>query len=176
MTVLGDDSLQYSYQYSYTHLWRNLGFMFAFLVSFLVLYLLAIELNSSTDDSAEVLVFRRGRVPKTGQAALQPREDVESQEKNSIATVDKEARTIPQVELLPAQTDIFTWSNSSYKIPGRKLLDNISGWVRPGTLTALMGVSGAGKTTLLDVLAQRKSVGVVTGDMLVNGKALDASF
>lgn len=39
-----------------------------------------------------------------------------------------------------------------------------------------MGVSGAGKTTLLDVLAQRVSIGVVTGDMFVNGKPLDASF
>lgn len=39
-----------------------------------------------------------------------------------------------------------------------------------------MGVSGAGKTTLLDVLAQRVSMGVVTGDMLVSGKPLDESF
>jgi ABC-type multidrug transport system ATPase subunit len=39
-----------------------------------------------------------------------------------------------------------------------------------------MGVSGAGKTTLLDVLAKRVSIGVVTGDMLVNGKPLDPSF
>ena len=39
-----------------------------------------------------------------------------------------------------------------------------------------MGVSGAGKTTLLDTLAQRISVGVITGDMLVNGRPLDASF
>jgi ABC-type multidrug transport system ATPase subunit len=39
-----------------------------------------------------------------------------------------------------------------------------------------MGVSGAGKTTLLDTLSQRTTVGVLTGDMLVNGKPLDASF
>ena len=39
-----------------------------------------------------------------------------------------------------------------------------------------MGVSGAGKTTLLDALAQRTSTGVITGDMLVNGKPLDSSF
>lgn len=58
----------------------------------------------------------------------------------------------------------------------RRLLDHVSGWVKPGTLTALMGVSGAGKTTLLDVLAQRGTLGVVTGDMLISGRPLDASF
>ena len=39
-----------------------------------------------------------------------------------------------------------------------------------------MGVSGAGKTTLLDVLATRVTMGVVTGDMLVDGRPRDASF
>jgi ATP-binding cassette, subfamily G (WHITE), member 2, PDR len=39
-----------------------------------------------------------------------------------------------------------------------------------------MGVSDGGKTTLLNVLAHRSSIGVVTGDMLVNGRPLDASF
>ena len=32
----------------------------------------------------------------------------------------------------------------------------------------MKGVSGAGKTTLLDVLATRVTMGVVTGDMLVD--------
>ena len=48
-----------------------------------------------------------------------------------------------------------------------KLLDDVYGYVKPGTLTALMGASGAGKTTCLDVLAQRKNIGVVAGDILV---------
>jgi len=52
----------------------------------------------------------------------------------------------------------------------------IDGWVKPGTLTALMGESGAGKTTLLDVLASRKTVGIIGGDMLVDDHAKDPSF
>ncbi|RYY33348.1 ATP-binding cassette domain-containing protein, partial [archaeon] len=57
----------------------------------------------------------------------------------------------------------------------RTLLRDISGVAEPGTMTALMGASGAGKTTLLDVLANRKTVGVVEGDKRVNGHALSRS-
>jgi ATP-binding cassette subfamily G (WHITE) protein 2 (PDR) len=39
-----------------------------------------------------------------------------------------------------------------------------------------MGVSGAGKTTLLDVLATRVTMGVISGEMLVDGQHRDDSF
>ena len=63
----------------------------------------------------------------------------------------------------------IAWSDSTTVKGGGslKLLDDVYGYVKPGTLTALMGASGAGKTTCLDVLAQRKNIGVVTGDILV---------
>lgn len=74
------------------------------------------------------------------------------------------------------QKNDFTWRDMAYDIEingeSRRLLDHVSGCVKPGTLTALMGVSGAGTTTLLYVQAHRTSVGVVTGDMFVNGNSL----
>ena len=48
-----------------------------------------------------------------------------------------------------------------------RLLNNITGALRPGVLSALMGVSGAGKTTLLDVLAGRKTGGYIEGDIRI---------
>jgi hypothetical protein len=36
--------------------------------------------------------------------------------------------------------------------------------------------SFSGKTTCLDVLAQRKNIGVVSGDVLVDGRPLDSTF
>ena len=66
---------------------------------------------------------------------------------------------------------VFTWENLNYHVPvpggTKRLLHDVMGYVKPGTLTALMGASGAGKTTCLDVLAQRKNIGVVSGDILV---------
>ena len=58
----------------------------------------------------------------------------------------------------------------------RQLLSDVYGYVKPGTLTALMGASGAGKTTCLDVLAKRKNIGVVSGDVLVNGHSMGSDF
>ena len=50
-----------------------------------------------------------------------------------------------------------------------QLLKNIDLYAEPGQLVALMGGSGAGKTTLMDVVAGRKTQGLIRGDILVNG-------
>lgn len=148
--------------------------MLAFLFFFLAIYFVATELNSSTTSTAEVLVFRRGHVP-SGLAG-----NKHDEESSDTAVDTKDGAEDGSVNAIPAQTDIFTWKDVVYDIQikgePRRLLDHVSGFVKPGTLTALMGVSGAGKTTLLDVLAQRTTMGIITGDMLVNGKPRDPSF
>ncbi|XP_021845699.1 ABC transporter G family member 39 isoform X2 [Spinacia oleracea] len=50
-----------------------------------------------------------------------------------------------------------------------QLLQDVSGALRPGILTALVGVSGAGKTTLMDVLAGRKTGGHIEGSIKISG-------
>ncbi|KHN03241.1 Pleiotropic drug resistance protein 3 [Glycine soja] len=50
-----------------------------------------------------------------------------------------------------------------------QLLSDITGSLRPGILTALMGVSGAGKTTLMDVLCGRKTGGIIEGEIRIGG-------
>lgn len=176
--ISGDDYIQVNYQYSYGHVWRNFGILIAFLVGFMMIYFIATELNSSTSSTAEVLVFRRGHEPAYLHTDSK-KPDAESAVELSAMKPTTESGE-GDMSIIPPQKDIFTWRDVCYDIEikgePRRLLDHVSGWVKPGTLTALMGVSGAGKTTLLDVLAHRTSMGVITGDMFVNGRGLDQSF
>eukprot|EP00878_Enallax_costatus_P000100 GHUV01000134.1.p1 GENE.GHUV01000134.1~~GHUV01000134.1.p1 ORF type:complete len:870 (+),score=236.10 GHUV01000134.1:1054-3663(+) len=52
----------------------------------------------------------------------------------------------------------------------KTVLKNVWGRADPGDMLALMGPSGAGKSTLMDILAGRKSVGNLTGAVLVNSR------
>ncbi|XP_021275610.1 LOW QUALITY PROTEIN: pleiotropic drug resistance protein 3-like [Herrania umbratica] len=75
--------------------------------------------------------------------------------------------------LVPAQVIAFSRDmrrgNEKTRIFSKKLqlLSDITGVARPGVLTSLMGPSGAGKTTLLDVLAGRKTIGCIEGEIRV---------
>ncbi len=172
--VSGDRYLELAYQYSWSHVWRNFGILWAFLIFFMVTYFISVEINSSTSASAEQLVFQRGSVP----AHLQNEGNLDEEANKSPEQVNEGG--VGDVSAIEEQKGVFTWRDVVYDIEikgePRRLLDHVSGFVKPGTLTALMGVSGAGKTTLLDVLAQRTKIGVITGQMLVNGAPLDSAF
>ncbi|KAI9091961.1 hypothetical protein K1719_027896 [Acacia pycnantha] len=59
--------------------------------------------------------------------------------------------------------------------PTRKILNGVTGIVRPGELMAMLGPSGSGKTTLLTALAGRLS-GKVTGNITYNGLPFSSSM
>lgn len=172
--VSGDRFLEVSYRYSWSHVWRNFGILWAFLIFFMATYFVAVEINSSTTSTAEQLVFRRGHVPAYMQPQGQKSDEESGQSKQEVQEGAGDVSAIEEAK------GIFTWRDVVYDIEikgePRRLLDHVSGYVKPGTMTALMGVSGAGKTTLLDALAQRTTMGVITGDMFVNGKPLDPAF
>lgn len=176
--VEGSRFISESYNYQRSHLWRNFGILWVFFLFYLVLYLTATEYISAAKSKGEVLVFRRGMVPK-GTA----RSDTEGGKTMAPETrpIDNSAPKVNDIVAnIQKQTSIFHWADVCYDIKiknePRRLLDNVDGWVKPGTLTALMGVSGAGKTTLLDVLASRVTMGVVSGNMRVDGHQRDDSF
>jgi ATP-binding cassette, subfamily G (WHITE), member 2, PDR len=169
-------------------------------------YLIAAELVSGKKSKGEVLVFPRSKLHAVLKETSGRPADSEAPPADRITPPEKlsargERKANDEVAVIERQTSIFHWQDVCYdiKIKGepRRILDHVDGWVKPGTLTALMvswvcslsswveahqtlgpgqGVSGAGKTTLLDVLATRVTMGVITGEMLVDGRPRDVSF
>ena len=51
----------------------------------------------------------------------------------------------------------------------KRILHDVCGVLRPGTLTAIMGPSGSGKTTLLELLGGHAPRGAFAGSRMING-------
>ncbi|KAN0117756.1 ABC-2 type transporter domain containing protein [Hyaloscypha variabilis] len=162
--VSGSAYITEGFSYAPSDLWRNYGIIVALIVAFLIT-------NSTL---GEWVTFEAG-----GNAAkVFQKPDKERNELNAALIAKRDRRRAQKgdhegSEINISSKAILTWEGLNYDVPtpsGQlRLLNNIYGYVRPGELTALMGASGAGKTTLLDVLASRKNIGVITGDVLVDG-------
>lgn len=178
-SVNGDRYIQMAFDYKWEHRWRNFGIVIAFIFFFLGCYLVAAEFVSEKKSKGEVLVYRRGH-KSAAVENVEKRRDPEAAMANIGPVVTAERSRGQDGGLLQEQTSVFQWHDVCYdvkiKSETRRILDHVDGWVKPGTLTALMGVSGAGKTTLLDCLADRVNVGVLTGEMFVDGRPRDTSF
>jgi ATP-binding cassette, subfamily G (WHITE), member 2, PDR len=134
-------------------------------------------LVSAKKSKGEVLLFQRGHIPAT--LKKKTPDDTEAALGRPVAAERKEGgQDVSNV--IQKQTAVFSWQDVTYDInikgETRRILDHVDGWVKPGVNTCLMGVSGAGKTTLLDVLATRVTMGVISGEMLVDGHPRDTSF
>ncbi|KFA51049.1 hypothetical protein S40293_10105 [Stachybotrys chartarum IBT 40293] len=176
--VEGDFYINVTYSYYESHIWRNFGILIAYIVFFCGVYLLAAEYIATDHSKGEVLVFRRDqlRPPKTPDEEVGQPDRVHDTEKSAVSPVGTGDGRPTSFK----GRSVFHWKDVCYDISienkDRRILDHVGGWVKPGTLTALMGSTGAGKTTLLDVLANRVTVGLVSGDILVNGVPRDKSF
>lgn len=138
--VSGDAFISMSYNYTRSHKWRNLGILIAMTFFFCGIYLSATEYISARRSKGEVLVFRRGLVPEEKR-----NEDEEGAPIDRPTTKDLiPQRTISAGDVPPSiqkQTAIFHWEAVNYEIKikseTRRLLDDVDGWVKPGTLTAV---------------------------------------
>eukprot|EP01098_Paradermamoeba_levis_P014039 TRINITY_DN6586_c0_g6_i1.p1 TRINITY_DN6586_c0_g6~~TRINITY_DN6586_c0_g6_i1.p1 ORF type:complete len:649 (-),score=165.77 TRINITY_DN6586_c0_g6_i1:164-2110(-) len=84
----------------------------------------------------------------------------------------------PHTQLPPLT---LSFHNVSYTVPykvdkqviQKTIIKHITGMAPAGKLLAVLGPSGAGKTTFLDILAQRKSRGTISGEIMVNGQPVN---
>lgn len=161
--ISGSDYIAEGFSYFSGDLWRNWGIVFALIILFLILNVVLGEFVKFGMGGNAAKIYAK---PNKERDALNKRLLEKREAKRQDRTKEEGS------DLKLKSESVLTWENLNYDVPvpggERRLLNDVFGYVRPGELTALMGASGAGKTTLLDVLASRKNIGVINGDILVD--------
>ena len=113
--------------------------MIALMIFGCFVYLFATEYISAKKSKGEVLLFRRGRVPDL---QLKLDEEANADDRVNTETLAREKRVPDPPANIQKQTASFHWDSVNYDIKvkskPRRLLNDVSGWILPGTLTALM--------------------------------------
>lgn len=155
--VDGAEYVRVAFGYVNNHKWRNFGILVAFTIGLCAAHLVVSEIVAAARSKGEVLVFKRGALEKQhkrGAAADEEHQAPPGHHNN----LEKDKEQGPVEANVAKQTSVLHWQDVSYTVKTgggeRLVLDNVDGWVKPGTLTALMGVSGvsedfAGRTSLL---------------------------
>jgi len=135
--VSGTAFVETSYQYQWNHRWRNWGIIVAITIILLVAHLFMTEIVAAARSKGEVLVFRRATMKRI-------RRNNEDEEAGTSTTHQSERsgsgyESDPEVQ---KQISVFHWEGVDYEVDikgeRRKILDSVDGWIKPGTLTALM--------------------------------------
>ncbi|KAI1840569.1 hypothetical protein JX266_013233 [Neoarthrinium moseri] len=180
--VLGDEYLSLKYDYSREHLWRNFGIVVAFIAFYLIITVAATELftfaRAGSGGGLRFKPTKRSKQVKFSKTA----DEEKGSSPGALSMEEPIDACLPgaSVEDLPRSENAITWENINYSVStpqgSRLILNNVSGYAKPGVLVALMGASGAGKTTLLNTLSRRHLHGVFSGEILVGGQPLEANF
>lgn len=169
--VSGSAYVKNGFSYDPKDLWRNFGIIIVLIAFFLFTNVILGETMTYGAGGRTITYFTKENKERK---ALN--EKLQERKRRRQTKQDAEDSS----ELNITSKAVLTWENLTYDVPtpsGQlRLLKDVFGYVRPGQLTALMGASGAGKTTLLDVLAARKNIGVIGGDILVDGQKPGIGF
>jgi ATP-binding cassette subfamily G (WHITE) protein 2 (SNQ2) len=184
-SVSGATYLETQFNYTRSHLWRNLGVLIAFAVLYILVTMAASEIFSFVGGGGGALIFKKSKKTKTLSLRPTPADEEMAGDAGDSSASSEKIRSNDEygrhnMQKISGSESVFTWTDIEYSVPTpagpKKLLNHVNGYVKPGVLVALMGVSGAGKTTLLNSLSQRHRMGVVSGEMMVDGRPLGPEF
>ncbi|XP_050273497.1 pleiotropic drug resistance protein 3-like [Quercus robur] len=159
--------------------WISLGALFGFIIVFNIGYVLALTFLKSPGSSPAVISHEKlsqiqGSEDSRDGSCLEKKSG-NSPAQNSIEP-NKGRMVLPFTPLTVVFQDVQYYVDIPLEMREKgftnkklQILSDITGALKPGVLTALMGVSGAGKTTLLDVLAGRKTSGYIEGHIKIGG-------
>lgn len=154
LTVSGDSYINAAFSYSYDNVWRDFGIMILFTIAFILLGAFFSEVIEWSENGAGGLEFKSSSASKAQQPTRKARDEEEKPVDGGAASSSPSSSiTAPGNSNLDlaADSSTFTWKDLVFTIPydgsTRKLLNGVSGYCAPGTMTALVGSSGAGKTT-----------------------------
>lgn len=135
-------------------------------MAFVLLTAISVEHLRAAGAAKSYLLYSRGALRKDDD--IDPQDEEQGgirREKSRALTTSSGEKVMPRLEFHQADT-IFTWRHIGYSVHVkdgmRKLLNDVQGYARPGSLLALMGSSGAGKSTLLDTLVRFRRLGFQT--------------
>ncbi|GLJ45897.1 hypothetical protein SUGI_0966190 [Cryptomeria japonica] len=172
--------------------WIGVGALIGFIVVLNLLFTLALQYLNPVGKTQPLVVENEELIDEQGKEmqalSLSGSKQAEIQNTGKISGGSSNLSTSSRREagkkgmVLPFQPLSLTFHNVNYHVdmPAEmkregvgeerlQLLRSVSGYFRPGVLTALVGVSGAGKTTLMDVLAGRKTTGHIEGSITISG-------
>ncbi|PGH03704.1 hypothetical protein AJ79_07286 [Helicocarpus griseus UAMH5409] len=181
LTISGDAYLANKYGFYYNNVWRNFGILLLFTIAFTAINACLCEVIEWDDGSGGAVSYSKKKRRQRNSGAVQ---DEESRTSEGVPKAPPETTKVGPggnvTERLAKTQSAFAWRKLKYTIQQGKservLLNDASGYCKPGELTALVGSSGAGKSTLLTVLTQRQQTGTLTGDLMIDGQTPDVTF
>ncbi|KAG8045866.1 hypothetical protein GUJ93_ZPchr0008g13536 [Zizania palustris] len=160
--------------------WIGVGALFGYAIVLNVLFTLFLTLLNPIGNIQAVVskdeIRHRDCRRKNDRVALELRSYLHSASLNGLNLKEQKGMVLPFQPLSMCFRNINYYVDIPAELKSQgiaedrlQLLVDVTGAFRPGILTALVGVSGAGKTTLMDVLAGRKTGGLIEGSITISG-------